>query len=262
MTPFIMVNHETGVIMKIGIYYDEDYLDPKYLAFFLTQKGIDGEQVVDLENERYQIQLLGGELSPGFNEYLAKGHTELQDNILIDVLDDKGQRVGDYFLADVQNLSIQKNSETLYDLSFDAFQWSVYPGSFKCMTWWAEKRITKIDMWKKLPKAERQGWLNAALINGKRSQKNGQSIEIEGLNIDDRNAFYCALGEAVNGPGGYFGRCLGGVNDCLGGDFGPIPTKVTWVNSAHSQSQMTDFDELVKHLKDIFSTNKIEFVLT
>ncbi len=247
--------------MKIGIYYDEDYLDPKYLAFFENLFGVEGEQVLDAEEERFHFQLLGGKLSPEFHDHLSNGQTELKDNIHIDVLDNKGQRVGHYFLGDVQNLSIQTNSEKTHDLSFDAIHHSVYPGSFKCMTWWAENRIQKNDLWTQLPKSERQGWLHAALYNGDRSGQQGVDVLVDGLNIDDWNAFHCALGEAVNGPGGYFGRCLYGLEDCLIGDFGPIPTKVTWVNSAHSQSQMTDFDELVKHLKNIFSTNKIELVL-
>jgi hypothetical protein len=32
--------------------------------------------------------------------------------------------------------------------------------------------------------------------------------------------FWLVMGEAVNGPGGYFGRNLDGFNDCLGGGFG------------------------------------------
>ncbi|MCX5606329.1 MULTISPECIES: hypothetical protein [unclassified Streptomyces] len=39
----------------------------------------------------------------------------------------------------------------------------------------------------------------------------------------------CALGEAVNGPGGYFGRSLAGVSDALCGGFGTTaPFILVW----------------------------------
>src|SRR6266496_2594806 len=44
--------------------------------------------------------------------------------------------------------------------------------------------------------------------------------EIDGERIQDTDGFYTMVGEAVNGPGGYFGRGLDSLNDCLRGGFG------------------------------------------
>lgn len=38
--------------------------------------------------------------------------------------------------------------------------------------------------------------------------------------INSVSAFYLCLGESINGPGGYFGAGLDGLQDCLGGGFG------------------------------------------
>ncbi|TDF93060.1 barstar family protein [Paenibacillus piri] len=46
---------------------------------------------------------------------------------------------------------------------------------------------------------------------------------IDGELIQDVETFYIALGEAVNGPFGYYGACLNGFEDCLCGDFGLVP---------------------------------------
>jgi RNAse (barnase) inhibitor barstar len=46
------------------------------------------------------------------------------------------------------------------------------------------------------------------------------SYRIDGKNITDKPSFYLALGEAVNGPAGYFGGCLNSLDDCLSGGFG------------------------------------------
>lgn len=44
---------------------------------------------------------------------------------------------------------------------------------------------------------------------------------IDGAAISDFTAFMCALGEAVNGPGGYFGNTnILSLQDCLYGAFG------------------------------------------
>jgi RNAse (barnase) inhibitor barstar len=43
---------------------------------------------------------------------------------------------------------------------------------------------------------------------------------IDGSGISGLDGFWDAVGEAVNGPGGYFGRSLDAFADCLGGGFG------------------------------------------
>ncbi len=44
--------------------------------------------------------------------------------------------------------------------------------------------------------------------------------ELDGSAINNPDDLYRLLGEAVNGPGGYFGANLDSLNDCLGGGFG------------------------------------------
>jgi RNAse (barnase) inhibitor barstar len=48
-------------------------------------------------------------------------------------------------------------------------------------------------------------------------------FELDGERVEDRAGLYCALGEAVNGPGGYFGADLDSLRDCLRGGFGVQP---------------------------------------
>ena len=43
---------------------------------------------------------------------------------------------------------------------------------------------------------------------------------IDGSRIGSLEDFWLVMGEAVNGPGGYFGRNLDAFNDCLRGGFG------------------------------------------
>ncbi|MFI9275172.1 barstar family protein [Kitasatospora sp. NPDC052896] len=49
------------------------------------------------------------------------------------------------------------------------------------------------------------------------------TFHLDGSRVADRGGLYAALGEAVNGPGGYYGRNLDALADCLRGGFGPEP---------------------------------------
>ncbi|WP_406603918.1 barstar family protein [Nocardia macrotermitis] len=43
---------------------------------------------------------------------------------------------------------------------------------------------------------------------------------IDANSIGSSVDFFCALGESINGPGGYFGDNLDSLSDCLCGGFG------------------------------------------
>ncbi|PYC68211.1 ribonuclease inhibitor [Streptomyces tateyamensis] len=47
--------------------------------------------------------------------------------------------------------------------------------------------------------------------------------EMDGAAATDRRSLFAALGAALNGPGGYYGRNLDALVDCLRGGFGPQP---------------------------------------
>jgi RNAse (barnase) inhibitor barstar len=57
--------------------------------------------------------------------------------------------------------------------------------------------------------------------------------------VTDRPGFYCAIGEAVNGPGGYFGANLDALRDCLRGGFGATaPFHLVWHASTVARTSL------------------------
>lgn len=50
-----------------------------------------------------------------------------------------------------------------------------------------------------------------------------RTVYLDGTWIDDVPSFYLSLGEAINGPNGYFGGDLDALSDCLCGSFGVLP---------------------------------------
>lgn len=64
----------------------------------------------------------------------------------------------------------------------------------------------------------------------------GQTLVIDGAQIEDLPSFFCAIGEAVNGPGGYWGSHMVAFYDVLQGGFGlDAPCTIRWRNSAKSR---------------------------
>ena len=51
----------------------------------------------------------------------------------------------------------------------------------------------------------------------------GSVYHLDSTHITDFSSFLCALGEAINGPGGYFGSSMRALDDCAVGGFGATP---------------------------------------
>jgi len=68
-------------------------------------------------------------------------------------------------------------------------------------------------------------------------------FRIAGRKIRSATDFYREIGSSVNGPGGYFGRNLDALADCLRGGFGTPenrPYEFEWQHSALSQRYLND----------------------
>ncbi|MCD9144464.1 barstar family protein [Streptomyces albireticuli] len=93
------------------------------------------------------------------------------------------------------------------------------------------------NAWAGYGTADRQAWLDLVREHGCRGRSTpdrpaGTVYRMDGRHITDVPGLYLALGEAVNGPGGYFGGCFGAVHDCLRGNFGATaPFTLVWEDS-------------------------------
>ncbi|GGU90411.1 hypothetical protein GCM10010182_01230 [Actinomadura cremea] len=90
----------------------------------------------------------------------------------------------------------------------------------------------------------RKAWLDLVRNRGcrraHRDRSPGHAYELDGRHVTDEPALYLALGEAVNGPGGYFGGCLEAVHDCLGGTFGyTAPATLVWRDAATAREHLS-----------------------
>ncbi|MFD4237473.1 hypothetical protein [Streptomyces sp. NPDC058542] len=98
--------------------------------------------------------------------------------------------------------------------------------------------------WASLDTRRRGAWLELvrerAFQHARRDRPAGHAYELDGRHVTDEPGLYLALGEAVNGAGGYFGGGLGAVDDCLGGTFGhTAPATLLWRDAATARDHLS-----------------------
>ncbi|MEU7867200.1 barstar family protein [Dactylosporangium sp. NPDC049140] len=97
--------------------------------------------------------------------------------------------------------------------------------------------------WAGLDRDLRDAWCLAAM--GHHAHRGpdrgpGTTVHLDGRHVTDVEGFYCAAGEAVNGPGGYFGANLDALDDCLSGGFGvAAPFRLVWRDADVARAHLT-----------------------
>ncbi|MFI6340890.1 barstar family protein [Streptomyces sp. NPDC050535] len=120
----------------------------------------------------------------------------------------------------------------LIDLTLEP--WSERPPTAAPEVWdlWWNGRPAEPNLWARCGAEGRGFWPRTALANrayGEPDRPPGTTYHLDGRHITDEGGFFCAIGEAVNGPGGYFGGALGALDDCLRGRWGAAgPFTLVW----------------------------------
>ncbi|MEN3537649.1 barstar family protein [Microbispora sp. ZYX-F-249] len=96
---------------------------------------------------------------------------------------------------------------------------------------WYAGRPSRRNLWAGYDRGLRHEWAGAALFHRPHQPDRppGLTYDLDGRFVTDIEGFYCAVGEAVNGPGGYFGWNLDAFDDCLRGGWGAArPFRLVW----------------------------------
>ncbi|MEV4134723.1 hypothetical protein AB0J72_21445 [Dactylosporangium sp. NPDC049742] len=81
------------------------------------------------------------------------------------------------------------------------------------------------NQWAGLERSDRYLWVGAAQAHRIHAPDKpaGTVYHLDGRHVTDYDAFYCAIGEAINGPGGWFGGDGFWLHECAVGDAGATP---------------------------------------
>ncbi|MEU5431287.1 barstar family protein [Streptomyces olivoreticuli] len=128
---------------------------------------------------------------------------------------------------------------------------------------WYEGVPSTLNQWAQYGSEARHEWLLLAFDNKTNAgaDQSGGTYHLDGRFVTDVSSMHCAMGEALAGPGGYFGSGWQAFNDCLGGGFGvAAPFTLIWHDAeiarrslagvVHDlEGQLNYFEETVQRLE-------------
>ncbi|MFI5910137.1 barstar family protein [Dactylosporangium sp. NPDC051541] len=128
----------------------------------------------------------------------------------------------------------------------DALEEPLPAGAEAIWDLWQSGGPATANLWAGHDRDLRDAWSMAAMSHHRHRgpDRTGGTIELDGAHVTDVEGFCCAIGEAVNGPGGYFGGDLDALHDCLAGGFGARPPfRLVWHDAAVARQRLVaDYD--------------------
>lgn len=219
-----------------------EQIRPKFLLFLENDKDELVGSFHDVEGIEFPlnetdvcdgIRLFNGFFNPSFDE---KSDLERCD-IRICICDEEGELMTSFSGVAEELVISQVNNSLEVALKGEGLPFM----SHGALSIWLNRRkglpINK-GSWIDLSLIEREAWLEVALLDSRKSaaRMERSKAEIDGELVQDQVSFLCSFGEAVFGPGGYIGRNLSALEDCLTGGFGvESPLQLHWINSKLSE---------------------------
>jgi RNAse (barnase) inhibitor barstar len=167
------------------------------------------------------------------------------DDAVLEIANRRGEKIGEYFVgrAELCAAGSEVAGDETSRASYRVFGTRCeFPAAAPIWRRWALGADLKKDEWLRLPINDQDAWLhvvqNSWFATGRRAARYGTDdvALLNGSHISTRTGFYCAIGEAVNGPGGYFGSNLDALADCISSGSGAEPAlRIVWRNFRSSE---------------------------
>jgi hypothetical protein len=138
--------------------------------------------------------------------------------------------------------------------------------SILCDVFLASKLLSlAFGKWQRFKREGRVAWLRAACTRhfafpyAQARRPSGTVLVFDCRVVDDFEALLCAIGEAINGPAGYFGASLEAFDDCLVGGFGiEPPWTLRWQYSDIARRAL-GHEEALRHARERYETSDVPF---
>lgn len=194
-------------------------------------------------------------------------------NAHLDFLDPAGQCIGSYFVngITVEQAAPSPTEPELFDVTVSLICDELRPEAEWPWQLFRSGHPVPHGMWRPLCPAARRAWLSVALhrhpyLPGLEDPP-GARYELAGRYVVDEDSFYCAIGEAVNGPGGYFGWNLDALDDCMRGGYGATPPfTIVWTEHRRARthlevSALPGSAPYFEVIRDICAQRQVDLVL-
>ncbi|MBL7498718.1 barstar family protein [Frankia sp. CNm7] len=170
------------------------------------------------------------------------------EDAVLRIVNRRREKIGEYLIGRVvlgdvgKESSDGKISSVPYRFFGDRCE---YPGAARIWRRWALAVAMEKGEWLQWPASHHGAWLhvvqNAWFASNHRAVRYGADdvVHLDGAQISTKPGFFCALGEAVNGPGGYFGSNLDAMADCISSSFREgSQMKIVWQDFRMSQESL------------------------
>jgi Barstar (barnase inhibitor) len=200
--------------------------DGSELGRFATMSGLFARG--SATGGRHRLTLRNGSIPPALQKVAGRALPRPLGNLHIVMLDRDGRAIGRYFLADVRLSRAEPNRAGLWNIILLVPLVRSRPGTARIWERFAMDQPRSRNAWAELPPAGQRAWLDVVRLRSGAmpppvDAPPGTVFELDARLVTNRAGFFCALGEAVNGPGGYFGADADGLADCFAGGFGARP---------------------------------------
>lgn len=152
------------------------------------------------------------------------------------------QVIGAVVSGTVRDCEPSRRGAGLLDVTVDSDPQEPLPtGVLGILQHWRTGRPAEKNLWAGYDRELRHHWAGVALARRSRAPDRpaGTTYDLDGRFVTDIEGFYCAIGEAINGPGGYFGWNLDALDDCFCGGFGAqAPFQLVWHDAAVARKHL------------------------
>lgn len=208
------------------------------IGYCKSIEGLDGKIFNDGDCSYHEIKLVGFVFNMEFKGYLSKTKESIGRLVYICILNKEKKSIGKFPFTIYDDTYYHKIGfpDKVTDITWRGSLWEVV--SDKETEIWNQWRISypvQKNEWSSLSKDSRRSWLK--VVKNYNSNKfnypeiNENKFCLDGTYITDYSSFFCALGETINGPGGYYGFDFNSLVDCFFGGFGAkVPFTLRWKN--------------------------------
>lgn len=227
--------------------------DDELVGYFEDIVGLNGDKIVIKNEGKYhKLELVDFQICEEYLKCLNKYKSALTGPCTINILDYEGVSIGEYNFNVCESIGQRELSEIekQSNLTLIVLLNSIAIGD-EIQLWdkWRNSKPGQKNLWITLSDENQEAWLNIALkyhFSYKRSYYDpydnisGETYYLDGSNITNYQSFFCALGEAMNGAGGYYGTDELNILDCLTGGFRACaPFKLIWKNSKVASNSLS-----------------------
>jgi hypothetical protein len=181
-------------------------------------------------------------------------------DVELQVLDLRGEVVGAYYIGEAQIVESHKaRAEGFADLVVSFLGYSCpFPYGGSVWRYWTAIGPKARGEWRQFPADWHSSWLHVVQTAWFQAGREAtryrllRSHFMDGSGMANAASLYCELGEAINGPRGYFGWGPDALADCLRSAVGSGSFQVVWQDFDMSEESLgeSSVDEVASLLRE------------